>query len=38
VQSRVFVRGGLGLRLSGDDQVTMKLQERPRRLYMKSTF
>jgi hypothetical protein len=38
VQSRVFVRGGLGLRLSGDDQVTMKLRSGRVGLYMKSTF
>jgi len=38
VQSRVFVRGGLGLRLSGDDQVTMKLRSGRVGIYMKSTF
>lgn len=38
VQSRVFVRGGLGLRLSGDDQVTMKLRSGRIGLYMKSSF
>jgi len=38
VQSRLFVRGGLGLRLSGDDQVTMKLRSGRIGLYMKSTF
>jgi hypothetical protein len=38
VQSRVFVRGGLGLRLSGDDQVTMKLKSGRVGIYMKSTF
>ena len=38
VQSRVFVRGGLGLRLSGDDQVTMKLKSGQVGIYMKSTF
>ena len=37
-QSRVFVRGGLGLRLSGDDQVTMKLRSGRVGIYMKSTF
>ena len=38
VQSRVFVRGGLGLRLSGNDQVTMKLKSGRVGIYMKSTF
>ena len=36
--SRVFVRGGLGLRLSGDDQVTMKIRSGRVGIYMKSTF
>jgi len=38
VQSRVFVRGGLGVRLVGDDQVTMKLRAGQIGLYMKSSF
>jgi len=38
VQSRVFVRGGLGVRLVGDDQVTMKLRAGQIGLYMKSNF
>jgi len=37
-QSRVFVRGGLGVRLVGDDQVTMKLRAGQIGLYMKSSF
>jgi hypothetical protein len=38
VPSRVFIRGGLGLRLSGDDQVTMKIRSGRIGIYMKSTF
>ena len=38
VQSRVFVRGGLGVRLVGDDQLTMKLRAGQIGLYMKSSF
>ena len=38
VQSRVFFRGGLGVRLSGDDRVTMRLRAGTFGLYMKSSF
>jgi len=38
VQSNVFVRGGLGLRLVGDDQLTMKLRAGQIGLYMKGSF
>ena len=37
-QSRMFVRGGLALRMSGDDQVTLKLKSGRVGIYMKSTF
>ena len=37
-QSRVFIRGGLGVRLAGDDRVTMKLRAGQVGLYMRRTF